>query len=75
MALRSDATITNKFGTSEHPNLIISCTASGYLFVYVAFNNFVTANGLVGYTFDGGAGPPAARAAVRARLEQTASQR
>ena len=55
VALRSDATITNKFGTSEHPNLIISCTASGYLFVYVLVNNFVTANGLVGYTFDGGA--------------------
>lgn len=55
VALRSDATITNKFGTSEHPDLVISCTASGYLFVYVSFNNFVTSSGLVAFSFDGGA--------------------
>ena len=54
VALRSDATITNKYGTSEHPDLVISCTASGYLFVYVSFNNFVTSSGLVGYNFDSG---------------------
>jgi len=54
VALESDATITNKWGTSEYPQLVLSCTASGYFFLYVATSNFVTHNGLVTYSFDNG---------------------
>jgi len=54
VALRSDAQITNQFGSSEYPNLIVTCTADGYLFVYVLTTNFVTKNGQVGYFFDTG---------------------
>jgi uncharacterized protein YjdB len=54
VGLRSDGTITNKFGTSERPTLLISCTASGYFFVWVSFDNFVTQNGLVSYFIDNG---------------------
>ena len=55
VGLRSDTQITNKFGTSEYPELVLSCTATGYLFVYVSLSNFVTQNGLVSYYFDSGA--------------------
>ncbi len=54
IGLRSDTQITNKFGTAEYPDLIISCTAGGYLFVYVAMSNFVTSSGFVSYNFDNG---------------------
>lgn len=54
VGLRSDGTITNKFGTSERPRLLIACTPGGFLFVWVSTDNFVTHNGLVGYFFDDG---------------------
>ena len=54
IALRSDTQITNKFGTSEYPDLVISCSAAGYLYVYVAMSNFVTSSGFVSYVFDNG---------------------
>ncbi len=54
VGLRADTPISNKFGTSERPLLLISCTADGYLFVYVSTDNFVTQNGLVAYNFDNG---------------------
>jgi len=54
VALESDGTITNKWGASEYPQLVLSCTASGYFFLWVSTSNFVTHNGLVTYTFDSG---------------------
>ena len=50
----SDTPITNKYGTSEFPMLTISCTSSGYFFMWVTFANFITQSGLVAYGFDGG---------------------
>lgn len=53
-ALISDTPITNKYGTSELPMLTISCTSSGYFFMWVTFSNFITESGLVTYVFDSG---------------------
>ncbi|MEO5799943.1 MAG: Ig-like domain-containing protein [Gemmatimonadales bacterium] len=49
----ADVTITNKFGQSEYPDLVIGCS-NGTFVLYVDTDNFVTQNGLVGYAFDGG---------------------
>jgi hypothetical protein len=54
VTLDADNSITNKFGTSEYPRLIISCSASGYFFVWVRFENFVTSSGSVAMSYDGG---------------------
>lgn len=51
--LVADNTITNKFGTSEYPELTIGCT-QGSLLIFVDTDHFVTANGNVVYSFDGG---------------------
>lgn len=53
-AIISDTPITNKYGTSELPMLTISCTSSGYFFMWVSFTNFVTESGFVSYGFDSG---------------------
>jgi hypothetical protein len=51
----SDTRITNKWGTSEYPELVFSCNAtSGYFFAWVATDHFVTQNGQVTYQFDSG---------------------
>jgi uncharacterized protein YjdB len=55
VTLRADNQITNKYGTSEYPQLVISCSATGYFFVWVQFANFITSSGLVALSFDGGA--------------------
>jgi len=53
--LPADVLITNKFGTSEYPELTIACSlTSGYFGVWVDTDNFVTQSGLVSYSFDGG---------------------
>ena len=52
VALPSDTRITNKFGTSENPILVIGCS-SGTLLAFVDTDHFVTHNGLVAYSFDG----------------------
>ena len=52
--LPSDNLITNKFGTSEYPDLVFVCSSLGYFFAWVSTQNFVTQNGLVAYSFDGG---------------------
>lgn len=54
VTLSADNLITNRFGTSEYPSLVMSCGASGYFFVWVSFTNFVTASGSVAMSFDGG---------------------
>lgn len=53
LALAADNTITNKFGTSEYPDLVVGCT-SGQLLLFVDTIHFVTASGGVAYNFDGG---------------------
>lgn len=54
VSLPADLQISNKFGTSEYPDLVIGCVDGTFL-LYVGTENFVTASGLVGYAFDGGA--------------------
>ena len=54
VSLYSDNTITNRFGSPEFPQLVISCNlVSGTFFVWVSTDRFVTKNGLVTYSFDG----------------------
>lgn len=53
VALAADNTITNKFGTSEYPDLVVGC-AQGTMLVYVDTDHFVTSSGGVAYSFDGG---------------------
>ena len=54
-SVEADIQITNKFGTSEYPQLVMSCSASGNFFVWISTTNFVTQNGFVAMSFDGGA--------------------
>ena len=54
VVLEADNLITNKFGTSEYPQLVVSCGSSGYFFVWVRFDHFVTASGSVAMSYDGG---------------------
>ncbi|MEO5798631.1 MAG: Ig-like domain-containing protein [Gemmatimonadales bacterium] len=54
-SLLADVAITNKFGQSEYPELVISCgIASGNFLIWVDMQNFVTQSGAVSYSFDGG---------------------
>jgi uncharacterized protein YjdB len=53
--LPADLPITNKFGQSEFPELVISCgLASGNFLLWVDMQNIVTQSGGVSYSFDGG---------------------
>lgn len=53
--LPADVLITNKFGTTEYPEMTISCgLTSGSFFLWVDMQNFVTQSGGVSYSFDGG---------------------
>ncbi len=54
ISLPADNTITNKFGRSEYPEIVFVCSSTGNFFGWVSTQNFVTQNGLVGYSFDGG---------------------
>jgi hypothetical protein len=49
--LAADVRITNKFGTSEYPELVVGCSG-GFFLIIVDTENFVTQNGLVTYGFD-----------------------
>lgn len=51
--LASNNEITNKYGQSEYPQLVIGC-ASGTFIVSIFTDRFVTANGFVSYSFNGG---------------------
>jgi len=50
----ADITITNRLGTVEYPELVISCGATGYFFVWVRTPHVITANGVVALSFDNG---------------------
>lgn len=52
--LDADVLITNKWGTSEYPELVFVCSSEGKFFAWVNTEYFVTASGLVAYSFDGG---------------------
>ena len=49
--LDADVAITNRYGTSEYPSLVIGCV-SGNMVIYVSTDYFITANGHVTYLFD-----------------------
>lgn len=54
--LSADVPVTNRFGTSDRPELIVSCGSTGYFFLWIRLPHIVTQNGAVAYSFDG-AGP------------------
>jgi uncharacterized protein YjdB len=51
--LSADVSVTNRFGTTDRPELVVSCGSSGYFFVWVRTPHIVTRSGLVAYSFDG----------------------
>lgn len=53
LSLAADVAITNRFGQSELPTLLVGCT-SGQMVIAVRTERFITASGLVAYSFDGG---------------------
>lgn len=55
LSLDADIEITNKFGSSEYAELVLSCSSTGTFFIWVHTEFFVTENGGVAYAFDGGA--------------------
>ena len=54
LTLAADNQISNKFGTSEYAELAIACSNTGFFTLWVDTEHFVTANGLVAWSFDGG---------------------
>ncbi|MGE0552555.1 MAG: hypothetical protein AB7R55_03905 [Gemmatimonadales bacterium] len=53
IGLTADVLVSNKFGSMEYPNLGMGCSG-GLFLLFVDTDNFVTPNGLVTYSFDGG---------------------
>ncbi len=55
LVLDADVEVTNKFGSSEYPELVFACnTTTQNVFAWVDTERFVTASGLVTYRFDEG---------------------
>lgn len=54
LSLEADILITNKWGTSEYPQLVFACSAEGRFFAWVDTRYFVTQSGRVAYFFDDG---------------------
>ena len=53
-SLEADVTVTNKFGTSAYPRLVVACS-DGMFFLWLNMSNITTANGIVAYSFDSAA--------------------
>jgi hypothetical protein len=53
-SLAADRTVTNRNGQSEFPELVFVCSSTGNFFAWVSLQRFVTANGVVAFSFDGG---------------------
>jgi hypothetical protein len=53
LGLSADVRITNKFGTEQYPDMIMGCS-SGTFVVGINMSSFVTNNGAVAFSFDGG---------------------
>jgi hypothetical protein len=54
VGIDADIPVTNKFGTSDYPSLVIGCS-SGTFVLGVGTSHIITASGAVSYAFDGGA--------------------
>jgi hypothetical protein len=55
ITLPADLTISNQFGRSEYPELVVFCDGgTGRMGLWVSTTGFVTQSGLVAYSFDGG---------------------
>ena len=52
-SLNADNTIIGRLGVAEYPQLIVSCGATGYFFVWVRTDSFITQSGIVALSFDG----------------------
>lgn len=50
----ADLPVTNRFGSSEYPELVFACSSTRQFFAWVSFDRFITANGNVVISFDGG---------------------
>lgn len=50
----SDMTLTTRHGATAYSELVISCSNTGKMFLWVDTRVFVTASGQVAYSFDGG---------------------
>ena len=53
--LEADISVTNRLGTSDFPELAMTCSASGNFFLWVRTPHIVTRSGIVAFSFDGGA--------------------
>lgn len=51
VALAADLSITNKWGTTEYPDLAMGCSGGAFV-LFVGTDNFVTSSGGVTYGFD-----------------------
>lgn len=54
LGLDADVAVSNKFGTSDYPSLVLGCVDGSFV-VGVGTDHIVTASGNVTYAFDGGA--------------------
>jgi uncharacterized protein YjdB len=54
LTLDADTQIANKFGTSTWAELVLACSSTGSFLIWVDTRVFVTASGLVSFSFDGG---------------------
>ena len=52
-SLDADNTIIGRLGVAEYPQLIVSCGSTGYFFVWVRTDSFITQSGAVAMSFDG----------------------
>lgn len=55
LALESDARVTNRFGTLQYTELVMSCGPAARFFLWVRVPHMVTLNGLVTFSLDNGA--------------------
>ena len=53
--VEADARLSNRFGSLEYPELVVTCSGTGSFFVWIRTPHITTQNGLVAFTFDGGA--------------------
>ncbi len=53
VTLPSDNQITTQYGSSEYPELTFACSSTGSFVAWVSTERFVTANGIVAFSFDG----------------------
>ena len=54
-SLVADRAVTNRIGQSEFPELVFVCSSTGNFFAWVSTQRFITENGIVAFSFDGGA--------------------